>query len=115
MTDASLLIIMAADTNACKKNTECYWENAPKDIAGLLVNWMTHFLEGGEWLQCDEAQRSIGMAMKTLMLAAKSMGYGSCPTAGFDIGKVTEFINPPEDHVMGSMVAIGKGTKDPWA
>ena len=52
--------------------------------------------------------------MQTLMLAAKSMGYESCPMIGFDIEKVAELINLPEDHVMGPMVAIGKGTKDPW-
>jgi hypothetical protein len=32
----------------------------------------------------------------------------------FDIEKVAELINLPEDHVMGPMVAIGKGTKEPW-
>ncbi len=114
MTDASLLIIMTADTNAWKKNPERYWKNAPKDVADLLVNWMGPFHEGREWLQRDEAQRSIGMAMQTLMLAAKSMGYESCPMIGFDIEKVAELINLPEDHVMGAMVAIGKGTKDAW-
>lgn len=114
MTDASLLIIMTADTNAWKKNPGRYWKNAPKDVAELLVNWMAPFHEGREWLQRDDAQRSIGMAMQTLMLAAKSMGYDSCPMIGFDIEKVAELINLPEDHVMGPMVTIGKGTKDPW-
>lgn len=114
MTDASLLIIMTADTKAWKKTPERYWKNAPKDVADLLVNWMEPFHEGREWLQRDEAQRSIGMAMQTLMLAAKSMGYDSCPMIGFDIEKVAEVINLPDDHVMGPMVAIGKGTKDPW-
>ena len=114
MTDASLLIIMAADTKAWQKNPERYWQNAPKEVADLLVNWMGPFHEGREWLQRDEAQRSIGMAMQTLMLAAKAMGYDSCPMIGFDIDKVAELINLPEDHVMGPMVAIGKGTKDPW-
>ncbi len=114
MTDASLLIIMTADVNAWKKNPERYWVNAPKEVADLLVNWMAPFHEGREWLQRDEAQRSIGMAMQTLMLAAKAMGYESCPMIGFDSEKVAELINLPEDHVMGPMVAIGKGTKDPW-
>ena len=115
MTDASLLIIMTADTNGWKKNPERYWKNAPKEVADLLVNWMEPFHEGREWLQRDEAQRSIGMAMQTLMLAAKSMGYESCPMIGFDIEKVSELINLPEDHVMGPMVAIGKGTQKMWS
>ncbi|MDH5457978.1 MAG: nitroreductase family protein [Nitrospinota bacterium] len=114
MTDASLLIIMAGDTKAWQKNPERYWQNAPKEVNDLLVNWMKPFHEGREWLQRDEAQRSIGMAMQTLMLAAKAMGYESCPMIGFDIEKVAELINLPEDHVLGPMVAIGKGTNDPW-
>ena len=114
MTDASLLIIMTADTKAWQKNPERYWQNAPKEVNDLLVNWMGPFHEGREWLQRDEAQRSIGMAMQTLMLAAKAMGYESCPMIGFDIEKVAELISLPDDHVMGAMVAIGKGTKDPW-
>jgi nitroreductase len=114
MTDASLLIIMTADVKAWQKNPERYWENAPKEVAELLVNWMGPFHEGREWLQRDEAQRSIGMAMQTIMLAAKAMGYDSCPMIGFDIEKVAELINLPDDHVMGPMVAVGKGTKESW-
>ena len=114
MTDASLLIIMTGDTKAWAKEPERYWKNAPKDVAELLVNWMAPFHEGRECLQRDEAQRSIGMAMQNLMLAAKAMGYDSCPMIGFDIDKVAELIHLPEDHVMGPMVAIGKGTKQPW-
>ncbi|MEO1716620.1 MAG: nitroreductase family protein [Planctomycetota bacterium] len=114
MTDASVLIIMTADMKAWTKSPERYWANAPKDVAELLVNWMGPFHEGREWLQRDEAQRSIGMAMQTLMLAAKAMGYDSCPMIGFDIEKVAELINLPDDHVMGAMVAIGKGTKEAW-
>ena len=114
MTDASLLIIMTADTKAWQKNPERYWQKAPKEVAELLVNWMGPFHEGREWLQRDEAQRSIGMAMQTIMLSAKAMGYDSCPMIGYDIEKVAELINLPDDHVMGAMVAVGKGTKDPW-
>ncbi len=114
MTDASLLILFTADMQAWRKNPERYWLNAPQDVSDLLVNWMGPFHEGREWLQRDEAQRSIGLAMQTLMLAAQDLGYQSCPMIGFDIDKVAELINLPEDHVMGPMVAIGKGIKDPW-
>lgn len=114
MTDASLLILMTGDVKAWAKEPERYWKNAPKEVADLLVGWMGPFHEGREWLQRDEAQRSIGMAMQTLMLTAKAMGYDSCPMIGYDIEKVAELIKLPEDHVMGPMVAIGKGTKDAW-
>lgn len=114
MTDASLLVLFTADMKAWQKSPERYWANAPKEVADLLVGWMGPFHEGREWLQRDEAQRSIGMAMQTLMLAAQELGYQSCPMIGFDIEKVAELIKLPDDYVIGPMVAIGKGTKDAW-
>ncbi len=114
ITDASLLVLFTADVKAWQKDPERYWVNAPKEVAELLVGWMGPFHEGREWLQRDEAQRSIGMAMQTMMLAAQELGYDSCPMIGFDIEKVAELINLPDDHVMGPMVAIGKGTQEPW-
>ena len=114
MTDASLLVLLTADTKAWAKDPARYWKNAPAEVAELLVGWMGPFHEGREWLQRDEAQRSIGMAAQTLMLSAKAMGYESCPMIGFDIDKVAELIGLPEDHVMGPMIAVGKGTKGSW-
>ena len=107
-------MLFTADTKAWRKNPERYWTAAPQAVSELLVNWMGPFHEGREWLQRDEAQRSIGMAMQTMMLVAQEMGYQSCPMIGFDIDKVAEIIRLPDDFVMGPMVAIGKGTKDPW-
>jgi len=114
MTDASLLILMTADVKAWQKEPQRYWQNAPAEINELLVGWMAPFHEGREWLQRDEAQRSIGIAMQTIMLAAKAMGYDTCPMIGFDIDKVAELINLPEDHVMGPMIAVGKKVSDSW-
>ncbi len=114
MTDASLLVLFTADVKAWNREPKRYWKNAPKDVAELLVNWMGPFHAEKEWLQRDEAQRSIGMAMQTMMLAAKGMGYESCPMIGFDHEKVAELVNLPAFHVIGPMITIGKGVKDPW-
>jgi nitroreductase len=114
MTDASLLILMTADIQAWRKDPQRYWTNAPKDVADLLVGWMGPFHEGRPQLQRDEAQRSIGMAMQTIMLTAQAMGYDSCPMIGFDLEAVAGLINLPEDHCIGPMIAIGKRTKDSW-
>ncbi|MBW2520244.1 MAG: nitroreductase family protein [Deltaproteobacteria bacterium] len=114
ITEASLLIIMTADMAAWKKQPERYWRNAPQEVAEMLVGWMGPFHEGREWLQRDEAQRSIGLAMQTLMLAATAMGYDSCPMIGFEIEQVAKLINLPNDYVMGPMVAKKKKTKDTW-
>lgn len=114
MTDASVLVIMTADVKAWQKEPGRYWRDAPAEVAKILVDWMGPFHEGNEQLQRDEAMRSIGMAMQTLMLAATAMGYRSCPMIGFEHDKVAELIGLPSDHAIGPMVAIGKGTKDPW-
>lgn len=114
ITDASLLVLFTADMKAWAKSPERYWRDAPQEVADLLVGWMGPFHEGREWLQRDEAQRSIGMAMATMMLSAKAMGLDSCPMIGFDLEKVAEKIKLPDDHCMGPLVAIGRGTKDPW-
>jgi nitroreductase len=114
LTDASLLIVMTADVLAWKRDPARYWRNAPKEVAEMLVGWMGPFHEGNDPLQRDEAMRSIGMAMQTLMLAAKGLGYDSCPMIGFDSRKVAELIRLPADHVIGPIVAIGKKTRDSW-
>lgn len=114
MTDASLLILMTADVDSWKKDPQRYWAEAPKEVAELLVNWMGPFHEGKPELQRDEAQRSIGMAMQTIMLAARAMGYDSCPMIGFDHEAVARLIRLPADHCIGPMIAIGKKTKDSW-
>jgi nitroreductase len=59
----------------------------------------------------DAALRSCGIAGQTIMLAAKAMGYDSCPMIGFDPVKVAEIINLPSDHVIGFMLAVGKAVK----
>jgi len=114
MTDASLLILMTADVDAWKKEPQRYWRDAPPEVAELLVNWIGPFHEGKPALQRDEAQRSIGIAAQTLMLAAQGLGYDSCPMIGFDHDAVAELVRLPKDHCIGPMVAIGKKTKDPW-
>jgi nitroreductase len=58
--------------------------------------------------------RSCGLTGQTLMLAAKGMGYDSCPMDGFDFDAVGKLINLPDHHLISFMVAIGKGTKESW-
>jgi nitroreductase len=62
----------------------------------------------------SSATRPSGLAMQTIMLASKSLGYDSCPMIGFDIEGVAKLINLPKDYVIRAMVAVGKGTKRPW-
>ncbi len=61
-------------------------------------------------MQRDEAMRSCGIAAQTLMLAARTLGYDSCPMIGFDPDAVAKLIRLPGDHVVAMMLAIGKAT-----
>ncbi|MBA1444322.1 MAG: nitroreductase family protein [Chromatiales bacterium] len=114
VTDASLLIVLCADLNAWQKNPVRYWKNASKEVQEFMVPAIDGYYRGREQVQRDEAMRSCGIAAQTLMLAAKSMGYDSCPMDGFDFDKVAEMIKLPDDHVIAMFVVIGKGIKDAW-
>lgn len=108
ITDASLVLVLCGDLNAWNREPERYWRNAPPEIRDFLVNAIRNFYKDQPGLQRDEAMRSTGLAAQTLMLAAKSLGYDSCPMVGFDPQKVGELINLPADHVVSMIVVVGK-------
>ncbi|MCL4115588.1 UNVERIFIED_CONTAM: hypothetical protein GTU68_058635 [Idotea baltica] len=112
--EASAVIILAADLAAWEDNPERYWVNAPKDVASQLVNMIGPFYRDNPELQRDEAIRSVGIAGQTIMLAAKAMGYDSCPMIGFTSDHVASIINLPENHVLGLMITVGKALKPAW-
>ena len=114
VTDASLLIVLCADLNAWGKSPERYWSHAPEEVQNFLVPAIGQYYEGKLDVQRDEAMRSCGMAAQTLMVAAKAMGYDSCPMDGFDFEAVGKAINLPKDHIISMFVVIGKGTKEAW-
>lgn len=109
VTDASLLVVLTADLKAWEKEPRRYWRNAEQPVQDYLVNAIDGYYRGKEQVQRDEAMRSCGMAATTLMLAAKELGYDSCPMDGFDFDDVARLLNLPADHTPAMFVAIGKG------
>ena len=114
VTDASLLVILCADLKSWEKEPGRYWKNTPEEVQNFILPAIDNYYRGKNQVQRDEAMRSCGIAAQTFMLAAKAMGYDSCPMDGFDFDAVGKLINLPEDHVIAMFVAIGKGIKDPW-
>lgn len=114
VTDASLLFVLCADLESWQKEPQRYWRDAPPEVAEMLLGMLAGFYEGKDQLKRDEAMRSVGIVAQTLMLAAKDMGYDSCPMIGFDAEKVAELIGLPDDHAVGMMLTIGKGTRPAW-
>lgn len=112
--EASLVILLCADLLAWDKNAERYWTEAPQAAQDILVPMIKPFYQDKPELQRDEAMRSCGLAGQTIMLAAKDMGFDSCPMIGFDPEAVGKIIGLPEDHVIGFMITVGKATKPAW-
>jgi nitroreductase len=110
--EASLLIVLTADLHAWAKQPERYWENASKPVQDYLVSAIGQYYDGNELVQRDEAMRSCGMAAMTIMLAAKEMGYDTCPMDGFDFDAVAKLLNLPDDHTPVMFVVVGKALKE---
>lgn len=114
ITDASLLVVVCADIKAWEKAPERYWRNTAQEIREGMVEAIGGYYREREQVQRDEAMRSCGIAAQTLMLAAKSKGYDSCPMDLSDFSEVAKIIKLPEDHAIAMLLAIGKGVRDPW-
>lgn len=114
VTDASMLIVLCADMQAWQKDTQRYWQEADNAVQDFMLPAIDGYYRDKPQVQRDETMRSCGLAAQTIMLAAKAMGYESCPMDGFDFDAVAKLINLPEDHVITMFVAIGKGTKEAW-
>ncbi len=114
VTDASVLIILCADLKAHEQDPAVYWGHAPQEVQDMIGPMLRPFYEGKDQLIRDEAMRSTGFAGMTLMLAARDLGYDSCPMIGFDAEAVARLIKLPSDHVISFMLPIGKKVQPAW-
>ncbi|MBF2057916.1 MAG: nitroreductase family protein [Cyanobacterium sp. T60_A2020_053] len=111
VSDASIVVLICGDLKAYEKEPQRYWRNAPEAVQNEMIPMMVGFYNDKPELQRDEAMRSAGIAGQTIMLAAKAMGYDTCPMVGFDFQKVAEIINLPDDYVLSFMIVVGKAVK----
>ena len=111
VSEAAELFVLCANVDAWNDRPERYVANSPKETQDMLLPMMYNFYNKKEQIQRDEAMRSCGIAAQTMMLAAKGLGYDSCPMVGFDREKVAELIQLPKGHVIAMMIAIGHAEK----
>ena len=111
VSECSVLFIVASDVKAWERDPKRYWKNAPEAAREGIADAIKGFYEGRENIQRDEAELSAGMAAQTLMLAAKALGYDSCPMRGFDFDKVAKLVNLPPDHLIAMMISVGKAAQ----
>lgn len=114
ITEASLLMVLCADLKAWEKQPERYWRNAAPEVRDGIVGAIGSYYSDREQVQRDEAMRTCGIVAQTLMLAAKAMGYDSCPMDLSDFDEVAKIIHLPPDHVITMFIAIGKATREAW-
>jgi nitroreductase len=107
ITEASITILLCADLHA-HEDAGRYWVNAPQLVQDMLVPMLAPFYGTNPQLQRDEAMRSVGIAAQTLMLAAKALGYDSCPMEGFDECRVRRLLNLPKKGLVTMILAAGK-------
>jgi nitroreductase len=108
--DASLVVIVCADVTAWK-NAEFCWHLAPQATKDYMLPAIFACYQDNPGLALSEAQRSCAMAAQTIMLAAKSLGYDTCPMAGFDPAQVGKLIHLPENHIVNLLITVGKASK----
>ncbi|HKJ10722.1 MAG TPA: nitroreductase family protein [Gammaproteobacteria bacterium] len=113
MTDASLLLVVCADLQAWDRQPERYWSHAPEKLRTAMVSTLRRVYGEDAVMRRDEAMRSAGMAAMALMLAAREMGYDSCPLTGFDFDAVARLIELPDSHVICMIVTVGKALSEP--
>jgi nitroreductase len=113
VTHASEVLLLCADVSAWEKNPGRYWKDAPQVVQDTLIPQIAMFYDNNPVAARDEALRSVGILAQSLMLAATSLGYGSCPMVGFVHDQLAELIKLPEDHIIGLMLAIGKQAEEP--
>ena len=114
VTDASELLVLCFDNKAWEHEPQRYWHKAPQEVQDFLVPAIDDYYRDKPQVERDEGMRSCGLVGMTIMLMAEELGYQSCPMDGFDYEAVARIINLPEDHTIAFMIAIGKGTKEPW-
>lgn len=107
-THCSALVVICGDRNAYNQDTERYWANAPAETQQMLVSMIKQFYDANPDARRDENLRSGGMAAQTMMLAAKAMGYDSCPMSGFDFTAAAKIIGLPDEYDVVMAVTVGK-------
>lgn len=105
--DCSALFVLTGDFTTHTKSDR-YLRNAPEEARATLSKMITDFYADNLAIHRDESCRSVGFAGMNLMLAAKAMGYDSCPMIGFDPAAVSEILGLDSDHPPLLLVPVGR-------
>lgn len=111
--DASVAVVLTGDLRA-QHRPDRFLRDAAPEVRESLTTVVNQVYAGEPSLLRDEALRSVGLAAMNLMLAARVLGYDSCPMSGFDPRAVSRVLDLDEEHPPLMIVVIGRGTKPPF-
>lgn len=109
--DAPLVVVLAADLLAWRREPERYWKNHGPERQQSVARALREEYESSPAAAREEAFRSCGIAAQTIMLAARQMGLDSCPMKGFEHDRVARIVGLPPDHIVVMMVAVGRAAE----
>ncbi len=109
--DCSALVIICGDRNAYAERPERYWAKVDPERREIILSMIAGHYGRNVEARRSENFRSGSMAAMTLMLAAKAMGYDSCPMVGFDFEAAAGIINLPPEHDIIMAVAVGRAVE----
>ncbi|NOU70175.1 nitroreductase family protein [Paenibacillus sp. LMG 31458] len=109
--ESSVVIAILGDLEA-NKNAELAFGPAvkaghmPKELYDTLVAQIEGAYQYPQVAR-DEAIRNASLAAMQLMIAAKAMGYDTCPMGGYDAAKFVEAFNVPARYVPVMLISVG--------
>jgi nitroreductase len=116
--DSSVTIAVLGDLEANKNGETVYGQQVAKGLMPSSVKDTmlaqidgAYSRPGAAQFARDEAIRNSALAAMQLMLAAKALGYDTCPMGGYDVQKFVETFRVPERYVPLMLITVGKAAK----
>ncbi|KIL36269.1 NAD(P)H nitroreductase [Gordoniibacillus kamchatkensis] len=116
--DSSVTVAVLGDLEANKNAEAVYGELVAKGLMPAQVKdtllaqiEAAYSRSDAARLARDEAIRNSALAAMQLMLAAKALGYDTCPMGGFNPRQLMQAFNIPERYVPLMLISVGKAAK----
>ncbi|MFE6077605.1 nitroreductase family protein [Paenibacillus sp. NPDC057886] len=111
ITDSSVTIAVLGDLEA-NRNAVIYDQAVeagaiPAEVRDALVGQINGAYQNPQ-IARDEAIRNASFASQNIMLAARSLGYDTCPMGGYNPQQLIETFNIPARYLPTLLITVGK-------
>ncbi|MXQ53345.1 nitroreductase family protein [Shimazuella alba] len=113
--EASIVVVILGDLESYRTAHQIYGDavdqgQITRELRDKLVSQIEGAYADKSRSQMD-ATLNCGLTAMQLMLAAKAMGYDSCPMGGFDPSKLVREFHVPDRYFPVVLVSIGKAAQ----